>query len=440
MFDVRLATTAIAALAAGLAVGTKYTLLAPVGALTIAVVVAALRDHRSGARRAREIGVWCATLAVGGAYFYLRNAVRADNPLPSIGFGPLDLPTPPAATPSDTVAKYLLDGTIWREYFVPGLWEALGPAWWAVVGCTVVGSIAVALLHRDRIVRLLAGVVLAGVVAYLLTPQFLGFPDQPFFFLFNVRYLAPSLALALCIVPTMPALARRHVAMFVLGAYGLVLVATQYGPTIWSWSATAVRSSPFGERLTTFDATAGVLLVGVVVVVGIAFALRSRPVRTSRVTWIVGAVVLVVGVVAAYPLQETYLRRRYTSTPPLPSIFEWAQEQRDARIGVSGVLMHYPLYGRDASNHVEVVGRRGDHGAFARYGSCRSWREALNAGRFDYVVVARPGFESRPDTPEADEAAWTRDGGAEIVMREASPASGVVLFRLDGPLSLGNCD
>ena len=66
--------------------GTKFTMLPAVGALTIAVVVVA----RQGAR-VRTGLVWVLGLAVTGGFWYVRNLVAVGNPLPSLGLhlGPI---------------------------------------------------------------------------------------------------------------------------------------------------------------------------------------------------------------------------------------------------------------------------------------------------------------------------------------------------------------
>src|ERR687893_160995 len=60
--------TVVAGLAAGLALGTKLTVVVPVGALTIGVVALA----RAGTRLPTAAW-WGGGLALGGGYWYLRN-------------------------------------------------------------------------------------------------------------------------------------------------------------------------------------------------------------------------------------------------------------------------------------------------------------------------------------------------------------------------------
>ena len=85
----RLNAQSIAALAAGLALGTKFTFIVPVAALTVGIAVLARRS-----RRASELGRWLLLVAITGSFWYLRNLFTVGNPLPSlhVGIGPITLP------------------------------------------------------------------------------------------------------------------------------------------------------------------------------------------------------------------------------------------------------------------------------------------------------------------------------------------------------------
>ena len=435
----RLAATAIAALAAGLALGTKFTFLAPVGALTLAVLLDAALDRRELRTWLRAAVAWCVPLFLIGGYFYVRNAVQVGNPLPSTSLGPLHLPAPPISTQTFTVGQYLFDGAIWRDFYLPGLWQSLGPAWWAIFTVTIAAGALAVIIGRDPLQRLLGLVVLITIVAYLLTPQFLGFVDRPAYFVFNVRYVSPALALGLCLLPTLPPVARPRVVGWVFAAYVVVLGATQYGPTIWAWSATGLSRSPFLERIATSDVVLGIVVGLLVAVAGIAVAGRIGLGRRSS-SIAVASIVAITLVALGYPLQESYLRRRYQSTAPLPTIYRWAQHHDHERIGLIGIDLQYPLYGQDGSNYVQYIGRHGKNGAFSPFTTCAAWRRAVNAGRFDYVVVVPRGFYLVPHPTEPPELTWTRAGGqSKIVRRDGPPGAAAVLLRLRGPLDPRTC-
>ncbi len=83
----------VAALAAGLAIGVKDTLIVPVAALTVGVIALLPRGQR-----VRRGLLWCLVIAVTGGFWYVRNLIYAGNPVPNIhlALGPLRLPSPPA--------------------------------------------------------------------------------------------------------------------------------------------------------------------------------------------------------------------------------------------------------------------------------------------------------------------------------------------------------
>ena len=167
---------ALAALAAGLAGGMKFTLLAPVGVLTVAVLAVVLRRHDARRSRWLEALLWCVLLLTAGGYFYVRNLARVGNPLPSLSFGPLDLPT--STTEGEPVARYMLRSSIWRTYYLPGLWDSLGPAWWAILVLAIGGGILVAVCGRTVLEHALGFVAVAAVAAFVFGPQYLGFPGS----------------------------------------------------------------------------------------------------------------------------------------------------------------------------------------------------------------------------------------------------------------------
>ncbi len=373
----------LAGFAAGLSAGTKFTLLAPIGLLAIAVVVDAWARGAGRRRFPSDAALLVGALIVAGGYYYVRNWIAVGNPLPSLSFGPLGLPTQPGTPQSYTAAHYLLRASVWRTYYFPGLRQSLGLAWWAVLALTIGGGVLAIVSGRLVLERMLGVVVLGSIVAFLFTPQYLGTGDQPLFFVFNVRYLSPALVLGLCLLPTAPALVRANRARSVLGVLAAGLVATQYGETIWSWGG---ANRLFVERVATVDIIVGVAFAAVVAAIGVAFALARVPRGAVASAALVGlASVLVVG---GYPLQETYLRHRYTSSPPMPNVYRWARDQKHQRIAVWGTELQYPLYGTALTNYVQYLGRTSSAGWFTVPTTCREWRRALAAGGYDYVLIA----------------------------------------------------
>ena len=124
----RLGALVVVGLAAGLAAGTKLNFLLPAAVLVLGLVAVAARGRRLEALAAGGL----AALA-GGGYWYLRNLAHTGNPLPWFdGIGPISLPAPEQALggrEAHSVLGYLSDGTVWSEWFLPGLEHGLGNLW-----------------------------------------------------------------------------------------------------------------------------------------------------------------------------------------------------------------------------------------------------------------------------------------------------------------------
>jgi hypothetical protein len=431
----RMPAVAVAALAAGLAAGTKFTLLAPVGVLTLVVGLQAVLHHARARERIREFGTWCGLVFGAGGFFYVRNALQVGNPLPFLSFGPLHLPTLHSSAPTFTVAQYLFRSSIVRGYYLPGLRDSLGPTWWAMIVLTIASSALLFTRDRSPLERSLGIVPVASLVAFLITPQFLGVADHPFYFVDNVRYATPALAVGLCLLPTLPfLLGSTRVWIGLLVLFGL-LVATQWAPTIWAWSIPANLQRVI-ERIGFVDIVGGVVVGLIIAAIGTALA-----VARLRLPVVALGVVAMTAVVAGYPVQQAYLRRRYMSTPPMPHIYRWAQGQNDQRIALVGTTLQYPLYGARDSNRVQYLGAKGPNSSFTPIDTCPAWRRALNAGGYGWVVIAPPGFPAIGSPPVPREQRWTSsDRHARLVLTDVRPGHGsAVLFQLDGPLDPSGC-
>lgn len=426
----------VAALAAGLAIGAKWTFVPAVGALTIGVVVVAPRGLRLV-----SAGAWSGGLVLTGAFWYVRNLVVVGNPIPplEIDVGPLSLPSLPQRIVTRSVSDYLFEGHTWTRVFIPGFAEALGWMWWAVVGLAIVGMVSVVALGPGRVPRMLGLVAAAALVAYVVQPQALGFdPDVPTFFSVNLRYALPALGLGLVLLPLVPVLRRGWWPTLLATVLGAAVVASQAAPNVWPAGASGPPGGP-PNRVAEVAAAIG---IGIAVFVGGALVLPDgrRPIRTRRaaLTGLVATGALG-AVLAGVPLQRYYLDRRYgpdSTYPetPISAIYAWVRDVRGARIGIAGNTFQYPLYGKDLSNHVQYVGREDSDGSFDAPQRCDEWRRTVNEGRYDYLVVAAraPGFTPIPP----NEMAWTEeDPAASVVLRDDFS----VLFRLHGELDSDAC-
>jgi hypothetical protein len=378
-------SAAVAGLAAGLAAGTKLNFLLPAAVLVVGLALVAPR----GNRRPSFLAAALAAL-MGGGYWYLRNLVHSGNPLPWIHhLGPIDLPAPEQALggrEAHSVLGYLTDGTVWSDWFLPGLHGGL---WilWPLLLLTAVGGLILCLVRGTPAQRVAALVGLASAVAWLLAPTSASGPEgMPRGFESGLRYLAPALVLGLALLPTSAAvLSRRD---------------QKVRRTLASHSDATVR-------------------------------------RTRREVVAALVVLLTLAVLVGYPLQRHYLERRYEdpsfTAPGLNAAFAWARDVEGSRI-VTTSTRQYPLFGTDLSNRVEYLGFERSHGGFEAPATCRQYLQLLREGNYDYVVASRDRLEpSKPPYPPS--ARWTEAAGGKPVLREPPTA----VFALQGPLKPSAC-
>ena len=206
---------ALAAVAAGLAVAVKLSMVAPVLALSVGVLAIS-----PGRTRRAYWAWWLLPLLVSGGFWYLRNLIAVGNPLPWLNLPGLATPAAPLqAHTGFSVLHYLTNGQVLSDVVEPGLASGLGPWWVAIVALAVAGPLLCVLPGSGRLVRMLGFVALASLAAYLITPETAAGPaGNPLGFAFNLRYAAPGLTLALTVLPLAPALdgRRRRIAVFVV--------------------------------------------------------------------------------------------------------------------------------------------------------------------------------------------------------------------------------
>jgi len=422
---------AAAGIAAGLAAGIKLSFLAPVAALTVAVVVIAPRTTRL-----RAAALWGIPMLAAGGYWYVRNLIAVGNPIPYIGsIGPISLPAPVRdfqLRPDFAVVHYWHDTGVWRDWFGPGLHESFGTLW----PLTLAGMIAVAVFAiwrgREPILRALGAFVIVTAIAYVFTPlTAAGAQGHPISFVWNVRYLAPAVAMGLAILPCLPALRatpRRRAA--VLAALTVLLAFTVGSLVQWK------------QGHTKGAVAAAVLVVAFAVLVSI---LRSRgalgPAARTRVRVALAAGALGLAIAAGYGEQDHYLTHRYENTgqvQDLAGALRWSRDVRGARIAVAGiraVFTQYPFYGTDLSNRVQWLGARGSHDAYQRIPDCRQWRRAVDAGGYTHVVTTFDPYLP-DDMHNSPEGRWTQsDPNAQVILRDGP----VRVFELRGPLDPAAC-
>jgi hypothetical protein len=385
----RLGPVVVVGLAAGLAAGTKLNFLLPAAVLVVGIAVVAPRGRRWRALVAGGL----AALA-GGGYWYVRNLAHTGNPLPWVKhLGPITLPAPEQALggrEAHSVLGYLTNGSVWSDWFLPGLHHGLTILWPLLVVAPLLGLLFCLGRRSDPILRVVAAAGLAAGLAWLIAPTSASGPDgMPHGFESGLRYLAPSLILGLAFLPAAPGLCSRLADLRV---------------SSWLWVSTG------SER-------------------------RTQQKGLGVVCLVVGIAVLVVAL--WYPIQRHYLERRYAdpsfTTPGLNAAFAWAQGITNARIATTSTRQ-YPLYGRDLSNEVTYVGDEQTHGGFTAPATCPEWRRLLNAGHYTYVITTRDRIEpGKPPYPPA--ARWTAAPGATVVLRKPP----TVIYELRTPLDPSAC-
>jgi hypothetical protein len=386
-----LGAVAVVGLAAGLAAGTKLNFLLPA-----AVLVGGLVAIASRAERGRALTVAGLAALAGGGYWYLRNLAHAGNPLPWIkDLGPIDPPAPEQALggrEGHGVFGYLTDGTVWSEWLLPGLHDGLSVLWPLLIAAALAGPLLCLGRRSAPVLRLAALVALAAALAWLIAPTSAAGPEgMPRGFESGLRYLAPALVLGLALLPTSPQLRDRFARLSVRSLF------------VANRATNSERTRSLGGR---------VVLGGLVALVAVAIAL-------------------------GYPVQRHYLANRYENptftTPGLNAAFAWAQGITDARIATTSTRQ-YPLFGRDLSNQVQFIGSEQPHGGFTAPTTCRTWREQLNAGVYDFVVISRDRIEpGKPTYPPT--ARWTEDSSASAILRVPP----TVIYKLNGPLNPSAC-
>jgi hypothetical protein len=446
-------------LAIGMAAGTKLNFLLPAAVLVLGLTALAPRG-----RRWRTLLSAGGMALAGGGYWYLRNLIHTGNPLPWIHhLGPIDLPAPEQALggrEAHSVLSYLTNGSVWSDWFLPGLhgglwilWPLLGAAALAGLLLALVPFVRQSLDPRDeppappgrraenlthgpvfgpptsgrrRVagVLALAGLVgLAAAASWLVSPTSASGPDgMPRGFESGLRYLTPALILGLALLPTVPPLRALAARLASIGpAFGELPVPSGEAPAL-------IDEQPAGER-DRLDS-------------GGDDALERGPApgegRLPR-KWVAGivAAAIVLAVLVGYPVEQHYLRDRYRdpsfTTPGLDAAFAWARDVSGARIATTSTRQ-YPLFGTDLSNRVAYVGVDRPHGGFEEAPNCAAFQRLVNQGDYDYVVATRDRIEAgKPAFPP--QAKWTAGPNAEVVLRK-KPTE---VFRITGPLDPKTC-
>jgi len=439
------ATAVYAGLAAGLALGSKLTLVAPV--LVLGVCLAVVTPSTA---RLSTMARWASAALATGGYWYVRNLLAVGNPLPglSLGLGHVHLPHPP--TPSmDVFGTNLLrnlgNARVWHQALLPGLRTGFGSAWPVI---TVVAAASMALgvvtLRGRELVAPVVGVM--AFAAFVITPgtvwapQLITKPGVRFItanlFAFNLRYMLPAVAIGLVILPLV---ARRwqHGPAIATAALGVALAATQHAPQ--SRQTWAPHEVPVAL-------TIGVLTGAAMVRLTTGRSLLPAAAGSRRRLAVCAVAVVAIGV--GWPAQRTYASHRYSAL----DLAGWADTRSGASIGYSGFVFSYPLWGVHLQNRVQMIGEHGPDGAWHPARTCVAWRRDVRRAHVQYVVIPvgapqvglgidlsrwRVGLPGGEPPDEPPESRWTRtDPGARIVFRSTE---GAAAYAISGPATARGC-
>jgi hypothetical protein len=415
----------VAALAAGLAIGSKVTMLVPVGVITIGLLVA---GGRAGA--GRRATIWLGGLAATGGLWYVRNLIQAGNPLPWLNAGPLPGPHQEELypRPAHSIAEYVADRHAWTHFFFPGFAETLGPLWFVVLFAALAGIVLGLRRRHSPLVRIVALAGAATLIAHVFNPVSASGPEAgPIGFASNLRYASPGIAIGLILLPLCE---TRWMAQRVFApAYALLILVAAIDSAEW------VQPQPL----------LAIAIGALAVLVPIWLVTKPR----GRYRWPAIAALVAIVLIPGYPTQRHYFDNRYRAdlAPPLDNpgfrassqwklIQAWARDQRGMRIGIVGTpaaFGQYVFYGEDLSNEVRYLGEPQPDGGLTQIESCRRWRERIDSGRFNAVVIT-PEDPGSPFPPAQID--WTATDRAAVPVLRVNPA-GVFLF--SGPMNPAAC-
>jgi hypothetical protein len=394
----------VVGLAVGLAAGTKLNFLLPAAVLVFGLALIA-----SAGKRLRALVVAGLAALAGGGYWYLRNLIYTGNPLPWFdSIGPISLPAPDQALggrEGHSVLGYLTDGSVWSDWFLPGLHGGLTILWPLLAALALAGLLLCFSRESSSPLRVVAAAGLAAAFAWLIAPTSASGPEgMPRGFESGLRYLAPALVLGFALLPVVlsPRLRRAGV------------------------------GCPSAQRRPLFRPTRAL---------GRAQPHQAKnPARrgTPHARAVAALAIFVAAIAIGYPVQRHYLQNRYANptfaAPGLNAAFKWADAISNARIATTSTRQ-YPLFGTDLSNHVQYIGEERSHGGFTAPSTCKQWRRLLNEGHYDYVVTSRDRVE--PDKPPYPPTTrWTEGLGATPI----SKTPPTVVFKLKGPLDPSACN
>jgi hypothetical protein len=372
-----LARAWIGGAAAGIAVSAKLTNILPALVLIAVVGICAERTVRR-----RCAGGFTVAVVLTGSYWYLRNLYWSGSPLPRT---------------ASMIPIARLGNSVFRDqYFFPAFPLRFGTAWPFMVAIPIVACVAATVMGGNRARRAVGALGLACVGGYLLSPQVASNAA----FSTTLRYGVFGLAVGFIAFPIVAARWERTGVLVASSVLALL--------AMWNVQIQFRTATTSGMR----DGWLALAAAVAAIVAGRVLGSRDWHAAAIRSGAAVG-IVAVVACIGAFGFAQKYEDDAWRNQPVT-----------HARIATVDITTQYPLYGRDFSNYVQVLGTLSAHGAWRwPAASCRSWRQLLVDGRYDYLATMHPS---------AQYVAWTPSTPQRVVVGGAP----VWLYKIRTPLSV----
>ncbi len=397
----------LAALALGIALGTKWYGVSAVAAVLALWVLVRLGRRLSPRLVLRDACVVAGIVLLAGGFWLVRNAIKSGSPFYPAGWLPIGahpnnaLAHAEGRGPVDfTIAHYVFDFHVWRVYLLPILYRALRWPGVLLLGSAVTGAIVLVVDWRRRRADGRALLALAATclltVVYAFTPASAkGLEGAPVLAGPSVRYLIPAAIPAAAFGAWLSGrLGRAALALEVLGV--AAVVDGTHSALHYGWGSFVLAA------------------LAVAACAGFAYALWRAP---RNFAFGAAALLAIVVVTGGQLLQRHYARHRFVRLDPT---LTWVREHSASptRVGVTGIWSStppapvYPSFGPRLRNVVTYVGDYHQR-HLKLYRSQTRFVSGLRRSGVRLLIVGL----GDPPAPHVKEEAWARAAGYTLVAR-----------------------
>lgn len=428
----RLRDLGLSGLAAGLALGSKYTAVPFVGAMVaiflVCLLVSAARHKAAWRRLVAPLLVLALAAVVTGIYWYVRNLVLAGNPLYPQGIVGL----PDGFVLSGlTGSQALLSHTVWDVLLPANRFLAL--AWISALGLTgilvpvaVVANPVWLLRLRHRIDEWGPRFVVAAVLPIVLLVLYMSTPDSakgpmayPILFVEKIRYGLTPYALLLVGLGFLLARRSTRLANWVFGSVAVVhLLYIVLGYALGTGTQ---------ENLIPSQGVLQGTIVGLAFVCAAAAGVwlhRRGKLKvgdaTLRRVGIAGAVVFFgAGLAASWVLTH---QARYAHSGSLSQLAYTKADSWPAGTGIaytSNVLNDYPLFGTNLQNRVELAAAEPARGTYTYFTDADALVAFMEREDMQYLLVR--DWDADTDVPPGEASTIRGDKLRQLMALDTSP-------------------